>query len=101
MPAYSRDLDRTDSGDGGALCDEEREEAARLFLVTRVDGPPDRVVAVAAGGECRPPAQRRVLPAERGEHDAALARFVAVVDQESGHSSRLPCLADRDIGATP
>jgi hypothetical protein len=41
------------------------------------------------------------VPFERGEHDSALVRFMAVVKQVTGHRPSLRRSALRDIRATP
>jgi hypothetical protein len=41
------------------------------------------------------------VAAEGRERDAALARLVAVVDEEAGHVSSVPRTARRDIGTGP
>jgi len=38
---------------------------------------------------------------EGGEHDAAFARLVAVLEQETGHDVSMPPKSWLDIGATP
>jgi hypothetical protein len=38
---------------------------------------------------------------ERREHDAALVRLVAVVEQVAGHGSSVPPPVCTDIGRTP
>jgi hypothetical protein len=41
------------------------------------------------------------VPLERGEHDSALTRLVAVLEQVTGHGLSLPPKSWRDIGAAP
>jgi hypothetical protein len=41
------------------------------------------------------------MAVEGGEHHAAPARLVAVVEQATGHTANLPCRRHHDIGGTP
>jgi hypothetical protein len=46
-------------------------------------------------------AKRAVVALEGGEHDAALMRLVAVVEQVTGHGSSLLLCRPGDIGEAP
>src|SRR5689334_19353450 len=85
----SGDVDVVDSRRGGALGHEEREQPERFGFARGFDRPPDRVPTEGARGHRRVMTQRALVPPEGGEHDAALARLVVVVDQEAGHGSQI------------
>jgi hypothetical protein len=46
-------------------------------------------------------AKRAVVSLEGREHDAALARLVAVLKEERGHEASLPLPVHADIGRIP
>jgi hypothetical protein len=45
--------------------------------------------------------KRAFVPLKGGEYDAALARLVTVVKQETGHAASLPQHDCADIGGAP
>ena len=79
----------------------EREESKCITLRLGFHRPPDRMTAGTARGERALTTKRALMALEGGEHDAALARLVTVVEQVAGHASNLPTELPDDIGATP
>jgi hypothetical protein len=73
----------------------------RVVLAGGLHPPPDRVPALTSRRERRAAAQRALVRAEGGEHDAEVVRLVAVVDEEArdGRASRWRAL--RDIARPP
>jgi hypothetical protein len=72
-----------------------------MLLVSDLDGPPDRVLAVRAPGECRAVTEHAVMTAEGDERDPAFAGEVAVVDEEARHAVSFLGSPPRDIGGRP
>src|SRR5512134_2714410 len=97
----SWDLDLADGCRCRALGHVGRQQPQSVFFALGLDGPPDRVAAGAARGERFLVAKWTLVALERGEHDAALARLVAVLEQVTRHGSSLPPSGRADIGATP
>ena len=98
---WSWNVDLADARCRRALRDVEGEQSDRVPLGCGFDGPPDRVPARKARGERRAVAKRAVVAFEGGEHDAALVRLVAVVEQVTRHGSSLLLRQARDIGEAP
>jgi hypothetical protein len=57
--------------------------------------------AEGAGRERRAVAERAVMAPEGGEYDAALGRFVSVLDEEGRHAYSVGQSALADIGTNP
>jgi hypothetical protein len=79
----------------------EREESECTAFRLGFHCPPDLVTAGTARRERALPAKRALMALESGEHYAALARLMAVVEQIAGHASNLPTDFPDDIGRTP
>ena len=95
------DVDLAHAGGSGALSDVGRQQPERVLLTRGVDRPPDRMAAGVAGGDRRSMTQRALVPLERREHDAALVRLVAMLQEVMEHPSRLLPRRCTDIGRTP
>src|SRR5262249_54180655 len=67
----------------------------------RFDLPPDCVPARTARADRRLVAQRAVVALEGGEHDTALMRLVAVLEDVQGHALSFGEAGSAHIGATP
>ena len=78
--------------------DPHRSGVPRVLLAGGFDVPPDRVPARATRGERRLVTERALVPLERREHDPALLRLVAMLEEEERHRSSVSPRACGDIG---
>jgi hypothetical protein len=83
----SWDIDPADLCRHRSLGHVEREESECITLRVGFHCPPDLVTAGTARRERALTAKRALMALESGEHDAALASLMAMVEQVAGHAS--------------